>query len=467
MHVKLDRNSVVSIKKQLYNGLISMILDGTLSADEQLPSTRLLASELDIARNSVIEIYEQLVAEAYAYSLTGQGTFIADLEGSLYDKATTPSDCSRNTEYESEIKVDQSNISFVPGTPDLEHFPSRLWLDYMKDYLYAPKNKKVGYSDLKGYEPFRQELVFYLKKHKGFDCRADQIFITNGTSGALNLIAVTMRHKISNLLTESPVMHFVPEIFKCYDYDINTVKVDEKGLVTEDLKPMLKSCLIYTAPSHQMPLGVAMPINRRQELIRYAVEGGHFIIEDDYDSEFRYSGAPMNALKQIDTDRVIYMGTFSKTLGPGLRIGYMVVPNSLIEPFDKIYYNTYSHVQTMDQYCLYRLIKEGQYEKHIYKMTKLYKKKRDQLLLSVEKYLGDSVKVIGNVAGLHVSIRYHNRVFSEKDRVEMLGKGIEVDFLTDYLITKEKERTTDTLVIGFGHLSIREIEEGIKALAKG
>lgn len=476
MFVEIDRNSNVSIKKQLYDGLTSLILSQGLIAKDKLPSTRMLASQLDIARNSVIEIYEQLVAEGYAFSKKGKGTFVSDV--SEYVTGDFEIFETKNIS-KHEVLTDPDTISFVPGKPDLGHFPSRLWMNYMKDYLYSSKPEKVGYTQVKGYWPLRNELVQYLKKHKGITCDEEHIFITNGTSGALNYIGVSMNTTIEHMITESPVMDFVPEIFKCYNYQISGCCVDKYGMDIDKLPKGLEKSLIYTSPSHQMPLGGVMPIHRRQKLIKYAQEEGHYIIEDDYDSEFRYKGAPVNALKQLDTDRVIYLGTFSKTLGPGLRMGYMVVPDSLLELFNYSYNSTYRHVQTMDQYLVYRLMNEGQFERHIYKMTKLYKKKRETLLESIKTYIFDRVKIIGSEAGLHLCLKYEDRVFDVSDQRKLESLGVSIDLLTEYLLEnigkeneenenegKQKSLSTDTLIIGFGHLSLEEIEQGIKILGE-
>lgn len=463
MFITIDRNSSVSIKKQLYNGLTGMILEGTLSFMDKMPSTRRMAEELSIARNSVIEIYEQLTAEGYLFSEKGKGTFVTKL-ASVDELCARPETKEYVGERLSEEEDDSDRICFYPGTPDLEHFPAKHWMTYLKDYMYGPNKKILGFSEQNGYRPLRTALVTYLKKHKGIVCCEENIFITNGTSGALNQIALTLRVRYKTLLSEELAIDIVPNIFWCYGFKVEGTSVDHKGINVDRMPEREAPQLIYTSPSHQMPLGGVLPIDRRCDLVEYARHGGHMIIEDDYDSEFRFVGAPVNALKQIDPDSVIYLGTFSKTLGPGLRVGYMVVPDHMVDTFNHTYRKSYAHVQVMDQYCLYRLLDEGQYEKHIYKMTKIYKKKSELLAAKIQSCLGDSVEVIGGESGLHISLRFRDRKFDVSDKSIFHDVGLEVDFVTDYLFEDKGIIETDTVIIGFGHLSLKEIEEGVKRL---
>lgn len=467
MYVLIDRNSNVSIKKQLYDGVIDLIFSGSLNEGDKVPSTRGLSMDLNIARNSVIEIYEQLVAEGYFHCIKGRGTFVSKVMHNEHridndEKIKEPDLVS----VLSGVNQEGDYIDLYPGTPDLEHFPSRFWLKYLKDYFYGPSKKILGFSEFKGYLPLRNELVKYLRKHKGINCNADQIFITNGTSGGLNQIALTLMHSHHEVLTEEYVVGLVPNIFRCHGFNVEGVQVDKHGLVVGEMPKKDTPQVIYTAPAHHMPVGGIMPVARRQALIQYATEGNHIIIEDDYDSEFRHIGAPVNALKQIDADCVIYMGTFSKTLGPGLRVGYMVVPDSLLEQFNHAYRKSYGHVQVMDQYCLYRLIADGQYEKHIYKMTRVYKKKSERLFKAISKYIKEPIEIVGKESGLHVSVGYKNRVFEIKDKGIFESVGLTVNFVEDYAIDLKGRTTTNTIVIGFGHLSLDEIEEAILRLSQ-
>lgn len=467
MFITIDRNSSISVKKQLYDGLTALILDGTLSKGDKLPSTRALARQLNIARNSVIEIYEQMVAESYFASEKGKGTFVAkSLKTEAYIKDKPRLNASEPDIIRKKVKEKENIISFYPGTPDLGHFPGKQWLNYLKDYMYGPNKKILGFSEFKGFLPLRKELVTYLRKHKGINCTEDHVFITNGTSGALNQIALTFMHDHDKMLAEKMVIDIVPNIFWCHGFQVEGLAVDEKGIITDLLPEGRRKHVIYTAPSHQMPLGGVLPVDRRRELIDYASKGGHIIIEDDYDSEFRFIGAPVNALKQIDSDCVIYLGTFSKTLGPGLRVGYMVVPDSMLELFNHVYRKSYGHVQVMDQYCLYRLLEDGQYEKHIYKMTKIYRKKSELLQKLIAEKLGDEVEIIGGTSGLHIALKYKDRKFKTGDEEVFCAVGLEVDYVTDYLF-EDHEMTdeTDTIILGFGHLSLKEIEEGIRRLS--
>ncbi len=502
MFIDIDRNSQVSIKKQLYDALTTMILDGTLACNEKLPSTRVMAEELNIARNTVVEIYEQLTAEAYLESITGKGTYVAKIDtnarlrevqqGRNQSGKRFSANCDTTVKHtkqrldngfysESHPNHSSGYISLVAGHPDLNHFPSKLWLSSIQECLYDYDNRVLGYGDPKGYLPLRRTIVDYLHKHKGIRCVADQVYITNGTSGALNTIGMAFKPSFKRLVTESPGIHFVANIFKSYEYDICPVEVDELGMCVEKLieagNPI--NSLIYTTPSHQFPLGGTMPINRRQQLIDYAAKENHIIIEDDYDSEYRYHGAPVNAIQLLGPEQVIYLGTFSKTLAPGLRIGYMIVPMRYANAFNDIYNMTYKHVQTMDQYALSKLMSNGAYEKHIYKMRRLYKKKSVVLCQTLEKCFGNAIVIRGRHSGLHIAVVFKNQVFTFDSHQLFNEHGLEIDVLSDYAINPEakikntddmdketKALSTDTLIIGFGHLDEAAIEEGVKRLRK-
>ncbi|MDP4093588.1 MAG: PLP-dependent aminotransferase family protein [Bacillota bacterium] len=458
MFIVLGRNCGISIKKQLYDAISAKILRGELSEGEKLPSSRELADSLGIARNTVIEIYEQLVAEAYLYTVNGKGTFVSEVPASTVGKISSEKKITRNFTEKNDI------ISFECGIPDLGSFPKKLWFEAVRSSLDRSKNADLGYINSSGYKPLRDSLVDYLSRYKGISCSYKQIIITNGTSDAVNLLALLFRKTCGQALVESAAASFVADIFKLYDYIIHPVPLDESGICTHQL-PDMNNCLIFVTPSHQFPLGGTLPINRRQCLCAYAKAHGHYIIEDDYDSEFRYSGAPVNSIFQIAPESVIHIGTFSKTLAPFLRLGYIVLPERLVPLASRLQRKLYRRVNTMDQMAINYLIENGKYIKHVNSMCKLYNKKMQRIVGALNEKFGAGIKILGMNSGLHVTVQFKGITFN-RDSMKVLQRyKVCAEPLSDYML--ETSDFCDTMILGFGHLSESEITEGISRLKEG
>ena len=321
MFIDIDRNSRIPIKKQLYDQLTYMILNKEILHGEKLPSSRDLASSLKIARNTVIEVYEQLAAELFITTRKGSGTFAVCRKQC----------CTKKHQKEKTQKApkEHTGISLLTCIPDLSSFPKQPWIQATRKVVSKDDPDLIGYGDTTGYLPLRQALQKYLKTHKGIHCSEEQIIICGGTKDAIILIALSLKHDINTLLMESPGVPFVPNIFHALGYHIDPIAVDDTGIVTDKLQQKQRS-IIYTSAAHQFPLGGTLTIERRYELIDFAAQNSHYIIEDDCDSEFRYRGAPVNSLFQLNSENVLHLGTFSKTICPSLRLGYIVIPERLI-----------------------------------------------------------------------------------------------------------------------------------------
>lgn len=455
MFIELDRNCGIPVKKQLYDAITLKILRGELTRGEKLPSTRKLANQLNIARNSVIEIYEQLVSEAYLETVGGKGTFVCGGRGGLQDGSALPG------RPKPEKAVRRNCIDFVCGVPDLGAFPRKAWLRAMKESFEDAEDTELGYGPAFGYKPLRCSLAEYLLKYKGISCSYEQIVIVNGTSDAVALLAILFRKVIARLLVESAAVSFVPDIFREFGYRIEPVKVDRYGICTEDL-PEAEGCLVFTSPSHQFPLGGTLSVERRRKLADYAKAHGHYIVEDDYDSEFRYAGAPVNSLYQLAPENVIHLGTFSKTLAPFLRLGYMVLPQKLVPQVRKLQKMLYRSVNTQVQMALNRLIEQGVYVKHVSAMCKLYRKKMQTVTSALRHEFGDAVQILGVNSGLHVAVVFPNPIFDSKSRKVFLRHDVDIELLSDYTVNETD--TCDTLILGFGHMAEETIREGIRRL---
>ncbi len=452
MFAAIDRNSGLSVKKQLYDAITSKILQGELSEGEKLPSSREFANQLGIARNTVIEIYEQLVSEGYIKAENGKGTFVCRV-------LTVPADKRTVKQREKRVPAVKDNrILFAGGVPDLGAFPGKAWMRAMKRSFDEVQEDDLGYMNASGYRPLRDSLARYLFQCKGINCSGRQIVIVNGTSDAVALLALMFQQRFSQVIAEAATVSFVPDIFRAYSYSLYPVAVDESGICTGQL-PDMDNCLIFISPSHQYPLGGTLPVDRRHQLLEYAKEHRHYIIEDDYDSEFRYSGAPVNSLHQLAPDYVIHVGTFSKTLAPFLRLAYMVMPEQLVAQTRKLLKKLNHRVNTMNQAALEYLLKQGIYVKHVHSMCKQYKKKMQCLIRVLNEQFGENIRINGMNSGLHIAVVFPGREFNRESTAVFSQHGLGIELLTDYML--EKADTCNTLILGFGNLSEKEILEGI------
>ncbi|MBN2879106.1 MAG: PLP-dependent aminotransferase family protein [Clostridia bacterium] len=458
MFVEIDRNSSISIKKQLYDALTYKILNKELPAGHRMPSSRQLSDQLSIARNTVTEIYDQLVAESYLNTYQGRGTFVAQL-GDCKISSSQKKDFS-----EKEDTSDKDIISLVAGRPDLESFPDKQWLKACRDVLETHSQRFFDYGETNGYTPFRKSLVKYLKYHKGIYCSYNQIIVTNGTKHAAYLIASALKHKYSKVMIESPAVDFIARTFHQNGYDVTAAPTDNNGMIVENLNESTPS-LIYTSPAHQFPLGGTMPICRRQKLLDFAAANGHIVLEDDYDSEFRYKGAPVNSLYQLNSERVIHLGSFSKTLSPALRLGYIVVPDKLVDVFNVYQDSVGNPVNTLNQAALNELITSGVYESHIYKMTKVYKAKMKMLTQSLSDAFAESIIINGCAIGLHISVEFTDIMFNIKNKEIFRDNGLDIELTSEYNVDKPSS-SCNSLIIGFGHLNTEQIQQAIQRLKK-
>lgn len=458
MFIELDRNSRIPIKKQLYDAITTRILKGELVAGERLPSTRELADRLGIARNTVIEIYEQLAAEAYLEAHHGKGTFVS----AGYDRTAVNDVIPAVEKAASAKRRDRGDlIDFESGVPDLKAFPAKAWIRAVKDSFEAAGDARLGYGSAMGYMPLRESLSKYLARYKGIHCSPEQIVIVNGTADAMILCAMLFRKTSGELLIESAVVSFVPDIFRTFGYKLIPLEIDRYGLCTGSL-PDVENGLIFCSPSHQFPLGGTLSIERRVQLTDYAKKHRHYIIEDDYDSEFIYTGAQVNSLYQLAPGNVIHVGTFSKTLAPFLRIGYMVLPQELVPKAREMQSRLYRRANIQIQMALERLLEQGIYVRHVAAMRKRYKKKIQSMINALNEEFGDIIQIYGANSGLHVAVVFPVPLFGEDSRKIFRKHKVSVDLLADYTIDRMK--TCDTLVLGFGNLDQDLIPEGIRRL---
>ncbi|MCG0589676.1 PLP-dependent aminotransferase family protein [Bacillus velezensis] len=450
----LNRDLDIPLYQQLYRHFKENMHQGRLPKGLKLPSKRLLASQLSVSQTTVERAYEQLAAEGYIVSKPRSGWFADYDSDAVYVKKPGASPV------QTKAKEDRQWIDFHYGTVDAAHFPFSAWrksmvasLDQYGHELYRP-------GDDLGELELRTLISEYLYQSRGVNCRPEQVIVGAGNPALLQMLCKIFEANLS-IGYEDPGYPRAREIFKANHMKIIPIPVDDEGVCIRKLNEE-RPRLVYVTPSHQFTLGTIMPVNRRIQLLKWAAEHQSFIIEDDYDGEFRYTGQPIPSLQGLDQHhRVIYMGTFSQSLLPSLRISYMILPLPLIEKGREIASLYKQTVSCHSQLTLAQFIKSGEWQKHINRMRKLYRKKRAVLLEAVRRELGQYVRIRGENSGLRILLDIQ-LPFSEKELIEKAEEqGVKIYPVS---LTYQKQLPEKTVSLGFAGVSETDIQEGIKKL---
>lgn len=459
--IPIDRSLDISLMRQIYQHIRKQILNGNLKSGEKLPSSRELASNLNVSRNVILDAYDQLSAEGFLVSQMGSGTYIA--EGTLLTPQKKTSSSQILNQYQDK-KNHHNMIDFRSGIPALDLFPSKTWAKLSYAIWNDSSPSTFGYGIPEGLRELRQVLSNYLLQTRGVDCHPDQIVITSGATQAMTLVATLLLSPRDTVIMEDPITNDIQTIFQRAGATLYPIPVDEDGMKTSHLPLNKKPKFIYVTPSHQFPLGGTLPIQRRIQLIEYARKNNCYLIEDDYDSEFRYEGHPVNSLQGIEQEHVLYIGTFSKILSPALRMGYLILPFHLIEKCRNIKWFSDLHTPSLDQLILAQFIDHGYLQRHIMKMKKIYKSRRDCLINCLSTTFSNNINILGYSTGQHLIVEFKNVYFTK----ELLGRleefEVKVYPVEDHTIEKGKHH--HRIILGYGHLSNEEIKEGVIRLQK-
>ncbi|HEY5261374.1 MAG TPA: PLP-dependent aminotransferase family protein [Solirubrobacteraceae bacterium] len=430
---------------QLENRLRELVREGTLRPGTCLPSSRALASDLGVSRRLVVDAYEQLLAEGYLVSRQGAGTYVAG--------AGRP---SKPAEVQSPRRT--LLFDFFPGTPDLSSFPRSLWLRAIRDVLSSTPSRAFAYPDARGAPELRHALAFYLRRVRGVVVEADSILVCSGATQGLALLGrALVRQGVGTIQVEDPSLPPHRAVLAYAGLEVQTVPVDDQGLDVS----ALTAPVVLSTPAHQCPTGVVLSPGRRAALVDWARAGG-LVIEDDYDAEFRYDRAPLGALQGLAPDRVVYVGTVSKTLAPGLRLGWLVLPASLAGPVLEAKVLDDFGSPTIEQLALARLIDTAAYDRHLRKARRRNRDRRDALLAAVARHL-PGARVSGISAGLHALVRLPGMVDARHLLEQAAARSVGVYPLSMHMM--DPPRQTDALVLGYAGLSGPAIEEGVRRLA--
>lgn len=443
------------IKRRLYEALKGRITSGILKAGEALPSTREMAQALNISRSTVCEAYEMLLAEGYLISRRGAATLVAgNLTLEKLPVEPPPKPAQRRT----------FAADFRTGSPDLDLFPKFLWQQMMRSALNELPLSKYGYTGPQGLYELRFEIAAYLFRSRGLSLQPDDVFITAGATHALHLAADLTYKDGHALLTEDPCHSGMLETFLNKGCGVMPVPVDKQGMITDLLPGEAAAFAVYVTPSHQFPLGGILPAARRAALIRYAREKELYIIEDDYDSEFRYCGEPVAPLYSLDPQRVIYVGTFSKTLFPALRIGFVLLPRALQNQWRTLRTHTDVQNPVFEQAALCMLLQTRKLDRHIQKMRRVYGQRRQALLDALGDSFEDGFIPWGDAAGLHLAVQFPGIRFGDAFHKACQNQSIYAAPVERHCIAKGIH--TDKLLLGYGHLTPEMIRAGIPLLSQ-
>ena len=470
----LDRDSALPLHRQIYEEWRGSILDGRFRSGERVPSTRDLAWSLGVARATVTAAYDQLIAEGYLESAHGSGTFVCrQLPEELLRPRHAP---VAQPSGETAIRLSRAGakiaaqvpyptpeprpgwIHFSHWRPDLNEFPFTLWRKLLARHMRSAEHAFFDYrNERAGHEPLRREIAAYLARSRAVRCHPEQVIVVNGSQQALDFCARLLLDPGDQIAFENPGYQGARQIFIACGSRLRPVRVGPDGVAPDTLPPGARA--LYVTPSHQFPTGVSLSVARRLELIEWARRRRAAILEDDYDSEYRYNGPPLPAMQGLaGGSPVIYIGTFSKVMFPGLRIGYVVAPRALAAAFTRAKWLADRQTPMLEQAALADFLREGHLERHVRRMRRLYARRREVLLESLHRCFGVRAQVLGDPAGMHALVRLDDDGLLAR----AAANRVHVTSSAPYYIGRAPR---NEFIFGFSAITERAIREGLRRLA--
>jgi GntR family transcriptional regulator/MocR family aminotransferase len=473
--IQVQKRAPTSLYRQVYEGYRKAILDGSLRTGQRIPSTRVLALELGISRMPVLNAYGQLLAEGYFESRVGSGTVVSR---SLPERirGTKPAPPVRGvSQAHRRVSKRSLNLSSAQGFYRLrgmgpfnasqiafESFPLPLWNSLVTRHARNARARSLDYGDPMGLGPLREAIAEYLRTARGVRCEARQVMIVSGSQQGLEITARVLLDPGDHVWMEEPGYRFARSVFAFNDCTVVPVRVDDEGLnVAAGVKKCANARAVLVTPSHQYPLGVTMTASRRLQLLDWAESNGSWIIEDDYDSEYRYECPPVTSLQGLDRNsRVVYIGTFSKVLFPSLRIGYLVLPEDLVDRFLATRFALDIGPATFQQAVLADFIAEGHFARHIRRMRSVYAQRRNALIENLRDQFGSAAEVIGAEAGMHLSVIL-NGVPDQEIGGRAARENLWLAPLSAFYLGKSARQG---FILGFGSTSVQEMPAAVRKL---
>ncbi len=470
--IPLSLHSDAPLVRQVYTGLRNAVLSNTLRPGERLPSTRQLAADLGVSRTVVLLAYDQLRAEGFVAARAGSGTYVSGSLGGSRRAAPRPAARIRLSRFGTAAEAVASTVElprrrtagvrydFAYGRTEIGTFPFPTWRRMLLRHARKAPARTLDYGPSGGSPALREAIAAHLRRSRAVICDAAQIIVVNGSQQALDLAARVLLERGDSVVIENPHYHGTREILRAAGAQLLPIPVDEAGLDPSTLPSQARMAVV--TPSHQFPTGAVLPLARRLQLLDWARRANAVIIEDDYDGEFRYEGQPVESLQGLSgAERVIYVGTFSRTIFPALRIGYLVVPEILTRAFTTAKWLCDRHTATLEQETLAEFVGSGMYERYLRRTRREHALHREELLSALDRYLGQRVRVGGQAAGTHVVIWPTTRVNEEAVIAQAAGRGVGIYGISPYYIGRPVRAG---FLLGYSRISGRDIREGVRRL---
>ncbi|MFO1311055.1 MAG: PLP-dependent aminotransferase family protein [Burkholderiales bacterium] len=476
LSLRIDHGAGRPVSTQLYAGLRDLILAGGFAAGGRLPASRTLARELGVSRTTVIEAFDRLTSEGLVESRVGAGTYVTKVLEAVPPKPAAPADAPRAPRlsrvmarsvqrFGERSRLPSVARAFTTALPAFDAFPMAQWARLSAKHWRRGRGDVMGYGEPFGHPQLRQAIAAHLRANRGIACDAAQIFIVAGAQQAFSLVGSALLNPGDRVWFENPGAIGARNSLIAAGAELTPVPIDEQGLrVDEGLRRSPRFRLAFVTPSHQQPLGVAMSLPRRFALLHAAQKARAWIIEDDYDGEFWFGGAPLPTLKSVDTaDLVIYVGTFSKSLFPSLRLGYFLAPAALVDTMESIMSKLMHGVPTFVQSVVAEFIDEGHFASHLRRMRRIYAERHDALVAASRAKLAGLLDVVPTQSGLH-TVGHLARGLVETSVAEAAReRAVTVSPLGRYALAKGPSRG---LVLGFGGVPPKDIDAGVDVLAQ-
>lgn len=449
----IQKNSKISLHIQLFEEIKKDIIENCKIGDK-LPSIRKVTTLYNLSKNTVESTYSQLVVEGYIDSVPQSGYFVIHSNMNNFSSSQINKD-------KIEEKEQAYLYNFFPARLSKDSFPLKLWKRLFTKAINESLDFGAYTKNGQGELGLREQITHYLAQSRGVRCNVNQVVVCCGFADSMGLLAKILKNRFNIFATENPGYHIARKVFNEYNYKIEKIGIDNNGLLLEELE-ISKAKLVYITPSHQYPMGVVMPISNRQKLLQWAQDVDGLIIEDDYDSELSYENRPIPSLQGLDNkDRVVYLGTFSKSLSPAIRVSYMVLPNHLLPLYKNHFESEFQRVCLSVQKTLELFMKEGHWEKHLRKIRTLNKKKHNLMKNTLIQELGNSMRIETQGGGLSILINPIVAFDFEKLKYLAHEKKLKI-----YFAKRNCGGDWDAIRMGFGGFKEGEIKNAVEAFSK-
>ncbi len=472
--IQIDRDEPTPLYRQVYAAFRDLILSGSLLPQTRLPSTRAVAAELSVSRNTIVAAFEQLAAEGFIELKLGVGTRVCDVGQSPGKPTDSPVTLETGTRRLGERgrllarplrQAPSVNFDAFPvGVPDLENFPRKTWARLVSRHSRLRETSLMGYGHAGGYAALREGISSYLRTSRGVRCLPDQVIVMSSAQAGMDLAVRLLVDAGDKALVEEPGYPSARAAIEGAGLTIHPITVDDDGFDVESaIREHADAKLICVTPSHQFPTGVTLSVARRLALLEFAQKSGCWIVEDDYDSEFHYNVRPIPSLQGLaDSRQVLYVGTFAKTLLPGLRIAYLVVPPDLTPAFTQAVRHTGQEPPLLIQAALADFIAEGHFSRHLRRMRRIYALRREALVDLIAAEIGDSARILSVAGGMQLAIEFDANVDDTAIAARAKALGVTVLPLSQFCATDSTRRG---LILGFASTRRNVMRQAIKTLA--